>query len=263
MKRNWIIGITLALLISLLAACGDDNASDNQTDNEADKQQETEAPEQPKAPEPDMSEIPDVVAEVNGEKITKEDFKPVYVSTLNNYSVQGLYDEKQDKNGEMEKQIQQQTVEQLIGQQLLIQEAEKRDLEASDKEVNEKITSLKEQFGSDEQFEEALKSSKVTEEDLASDLKKQVKIQKLVKDETGTVKVSEKEVKDMYKQMTEAQKEGNKDEEGKDKESKQEIPSFEELKPQIEAQLKSQKEGEEIQKLVDKLRENGDVTVNL
>jgi parvulin-like peptidyl-prolyl isomerase len=42
-----------------------------------------------------------------------------------------------------------------------------------------------------------------------------------------------------------------------------EVPPFEEMKPNLEEQVKMQKEGEATQKLVEELRKNADVTVNI
>ncbi|MFB4164200.1 SurA N-terminal domain-containing protein [Alteribacillus sp. JSM 102045] len=262
MSKKWILSIALAVSVSVTAACGDEEAQEGQEGQEGEGQQQEEGqegeaheetPEKPEMPDPDLEDIPDVVAEVNGEEISKDEFESVYVSTLNTYAMQGMNIEEQDDDGEMEKQIQEQTVEQLIGQELLIQEADKRELTASDEEVEEELTSLKEQFGSDEEFKQALESENLSEEELQSDIEKQVKVEKLVEDEAGNIEVSEDELKEMYEQMSQAQG-GEDGEEG---------PSFEEMKPQLEEQMKQQKEGEEIQKLVEELRESGDVTVNI
>ncbi|WP_158736418.1 SurA N-terminal domain-containing protein [Alteribacillus sp. YIM 98480] len=262
MSKKWILSLALAVSVSVTAACGDEEAQDGQEGQEGEGQQQEEgqedeaneeAPEEQEMPDPDLEDIPDVVAEVNGEEISKDEFESVYVSTLNTYAMQGMNIEEQDDGGEMKQQIQEQTVEQLIGQELLVQEANNRELSASQDEVEAELSSLKERFGSDEEFQQALESENLSEDDLQSDIEKQVKVEKLVEDEAGEIEVSEDELREMYEQMSQAQ----------DGEEGEDSPSFEEMKPQLEEQMVQQKEGEEIQKLVEELRESGDVTVNI
>ncbi|SDH52017.1 SurA N-terminal domain-containing protein [Alteribacillus bidgolensis] len=261
MSKKWILSLALAVSVLVTAACGDEEGQEGEGQQQEEGQEEKaqeekaqeEAPEEQEMPEPDLEDIPDVVAEVNGEEISKDEFESVYVSTLNTYAMQGMNIEEQDDGGKMKQQIQEQTVEQLIGQELLVQEADKRELSASEDEIKEELNSLKEQFGSDEEFQKALESENLSEDELQSDIEKQVKVEKLVKDEAGEIEVSEDELRDMYEQMSQ----GQQGEEGEDS------PSFEEMKPQLEEQMVQQKEGEEIQKLVEELRESGDVTVNI
>ncbi len=288
LSKKWIVSLALAVSVSVMTACGGDEASDDQEGQSNDSQQEetneennenssnedggNEGETAQEMPDPDLSDIPDVVAEVNGEEISKNEFESVYVSTLNNYAAQGMNIQEQDENGEMQEQIQQQTVDQLIGQKLLIQEADNQDITASEEEIDEELTSLKEQFGSDEQFQEALDSEGVSEDELQSDIEQQVKVNKLVENETGDIEVTDEEVEEMYNQMVQAQgggegEEGSEESEDggseEDGSSESETPSLEEMRPQIEQQITSQKQNEQVQSLVDQLREEGDVTVNL
>ena len=250
------MGLAIAISVSLITGCGGEETADKEENmsEEASENEEETTDQQPEMPDPDLESIPDVVAEVNGSEITKDQFEPIYVSTLNNYAMQGMYDEEQDENGEMAKQIQQQIVDQMIGQELLIQEASQRELQASDEELNEKLASLKEQFESDEQYEEALESSNVSEEDLIEDIQTQIKVEKLVAEETGEIEIPEEDIKESYDQMTEMQGEG---------ENIPEFPSYEEMKPQLENRLRAQKENEEIEKIIDDLRKKADVEVHM
>ena len=71
---------------------------------------EQAAPDQA-APEADVSDVPDVVATVNGEEITREEFVPVYETQFQQLAMQ------QQATGEEVDQasLKQQTAEQLVG----------------------------------------------------------------------------------------------------------------------------------------------------
>ncbi|RSL33288.1 peptidylprolyl isomerase [Salibacterium salarium] len=294
MSKKWILSLALAVSVSVMAACGGEQGSGDQENNEEQSQEQSneenegnssedggdegnegnqgETAQESQTPDPDLSDIPEVVAEVNGEEIAKSEFESVYVQTLSTYASQGMNLEEQDQSGEMKKQLQQQTVNQLIGQKLLIQEANNQDISASEDEINEEMTSLKEQFGSDEQYQTALESEGISEEQLQSDIEQQVKVDKLVESETGEVEVTDEEVEEMYNQMVDAQgggessEEGSSEGEGEGESSESpetETPSLEEMRPQIEQQITTQKESQQVQSLVDELRESGDVTVNI
>ncbi|MGY4689943.1 SurA N-terminal domain-containing protein [Salibacterium sp. K-3] len=287
MSKKWIAGAALAVSLSVISACGGDGESDSGEEQAGDSQQEESTSEgsndssneegdsgengsqKQEMPEPDLSDIPDVVAEVNGEEISKSEFETRYVSSLNAYASQGINIEEQDQSGELRNQLQQMAVDHLIRQKLLIQEADNQDITASEEEVNEELTSLKEQFGSDEEFQNTLESQEVSEKELQEDIRKQVKFKKLVEAETGEVEITDEEVKEMYNQMVQAQGGGedSQSEEGggEDGESSSDsqMPSLEDMRPQIEKQLTTQKQNEQVQSLVEQLREEGDVSVNL
>src|SRR5690625_5977744 len=68
MKKKWILMIFSILIIVALAACNDkdnEKGSPNENTNE-------------EVPEADLEGIPNVVIEINGEEVTKDEFSNMY-----------------------------------------------------------------------------------------------------------------------------------------------------------------------------------------
>ncbi|SDH02023.1 SurA N-terminal domain-containing protein [Alteribacillus persepolensis] len=258
MSTKPLLSLVLSMILLVAAACGekDEETEKGQVGQEAEPTNEaeetaTDTPDQSDLPDPDLEDIPSIVAEVNGDAIAKEEFAELYVSTLHTYALQGLNVEKQD-DGELEQQIKEQTIETLIGQTLLIQEANNRSLTASQDEIEKRWTSFKEQFASEEEFHQALQKENYTEKNLKEDIKNQIKVEKLVEDEASDINVSEEELREMYEELNHGQSS-----------EESSSPSFEESKDQLKQQILEQKEGRHIQKLVEDLRQSGSVSVYL
>lgn len=154
-------------------------------------------------------------------------------------------------------QLKKQIAESMIGSELLIQEADNRGFTASEEDVNKTVDDLVKQNGlqSKKEFMAALKEQGLPEEEVMTQVETQVKVDQLIADESGDTKPTEEELKEAYDQMKTQQEQMGGEE--------AEVPSFEEMKPNLEEQIKMQKEGEAAQKLVEKLRKNADVTVNI
>lgn len=208
---------------------------------------------QQSAPEADVSDVPDPVAEVNEGKIGKEEFILAYEGRF-----QQAVQQSQGQPVDQAK-LRTEVAENMVSTELLTQEADKRDLKATDKEVNQALEAAAEQNGmsSTAEFLAALAEQGMTKEQVVADLKRQVKINHLVDDEAGTIKVTEKELKDLYEQAVAQQEQSGEQSPGT------EPPSYEEMKPQLKEQIESQKKNEVAQKLVESLRSDADVTVHV
>ncbi|MFC5702745.1 peptidylprolyl isomerase [Cohnella faecalis] len=113
-----------------------------------------------------------VVGSVNGVSITKNQ----------------LYDAMAATAGE-------QTLNNLIQEELVKQEAQKKGIVISDKEVEAEIAKIKKRFPSESDFEAALQQSGLTLEDLKKQLSMQLRIFKLLE---PRVKVTDEEVKQYF-----------------------------------------------------------------
>lgn len=200
--------------------------------------------------DPQLEDIPDIVATVNGEEITKEFFALYYVPTLKRTAEQHAYQEEEEGSNEeqLRQQIQSDTLDLLIEQQLLLQEAEARNISVDEEIIQRKIHSLMQQYDSEEEFEKALEEDHFTMEDLEEDLTIQVTIQELVEEEVKKTDIQEEEIKQLYENFVE---------------NEEEAPSFEEVQPQLEQQILQQRRYELRQALVEKLREEGEIEVFL
>lgn len=221
-KKAGVFISGLALLTTLVACGNDENAS--------------------KGNENKNSEI---VAKVNGTEITRNQFDETLEQLYNSQGIDvGSLDESQQQ------QLQASVVDQLVNNELLLQSAENENITATDEEINTQIQSIKEQLGSDEEYQNALLANNLTEEKLKEDLSKEVAIQKYIKTNIGEVTVSEDEIQDFYDQYSEQH---SADEE--------EVPELEQIKPQIEQTLIQDKQNQEVEKLLEKLRAENEIEV--
>jgi len=263
MRNKWLLSLSLSLLVLFIAACGsdeDNSAEDNNDESETQEESaddEGQAPEagteQAEMPEPDLEDIPDVVAEINGEEISGEEFEATYVGQFQQAMMQAqMSGQEVDQD-----QLKVQTAEALIGQTLIIQEAENQGFEASEEDVEETLEEIVEQNGleSQEDFFAALEEQGVTEDEVRTDLETQVKVDALIASESGDMEPTDEELEELYDAYT-AQLEQTQGDEA-------EIPSFEEMEPQLSQQLVAEKETEVYQTLVEELQAEADITNNL
>ncbi len=244
-----------------LAACGGDAAEETNEDTapqeeaapeeEAAEQEAAGDAEQPEMPEPDLEGIPDVVAEVNDEEITKEEFESAYTGQFQQLAMQAQMSGQEVDQAQLKEQI----AESLVAQKLLVQETENQEITASEEQVNTALEELAKQNGleSSEEFLAALEEQGITEEEVMEQVEAQVKVEQLIASETGEINPTDEEVQKLYDEAQAQQEEAG----------GEELPAFEEVKPQLEEQVRMQKEGEATQALIAQLREKADVTIHL
>lgn len=243
--KTMLVGLTLAMALWGLAACsdGDDEAAEGAS--------------QESATEPDLSGIPDVVATVNDREITKDAFVTAYESQFQQTLIQAqTTGEPVDQD-----QLKQQTAEGLVNNELLLEEAENRDFTASEDDVDAALTDFAEQsgVGSTEDYLSTLEEQGLGEDEVRSQLEVQVKIDQLLAEEVGDDEASEEELQELYDQAV-AQQEQQPQVEGQEQ---QEIPPFDEVRPELEEQAASQKESAAAQTLIEGLRDDAEVEINL
>ncbi|ASK61221.1 peptidylprolyl isomerase [Virgibacillus phasianinus] len=258
LNKKWILSLLLVVFVSLLAACGnqDETAGDKNNDNKSESQEEGAQDKggkggQAEMPKPDLKGTPDVVAEVNGEKIKKDEFESVYKGQFQRAAMQSQMSGQEVDQDKLKKQI----AEGLIGQKLLIQEANKRNYKASQEEIDQTLKDLakQSQMKSTDEFLAALKKQGLDEKKVMSQVETQVKVDKLIASESGDIEPTKEELEKAYEQMKAQQK----------KMGGKKAPAFDEVKPALKEQIKGQKKAKVSQKLVKNLRKDADVTVNL
>lgn len=221
----------------------------------ADDVEETPAPTDAasNAPEPDLDGVPDVVAVVNDEEITLDHFTEAYEPQLQQATMMA-----QQQSGEPvdQDQLKVQVADMLVNTTLLTQAATESGIETSDKDVDEMLKSLAEQngLGSIDEVVAAFKEQGIDEKSLREDAADQVQIDAYVETETDVQPPSDDELRKQYDQMVEQAKQQG---------SEGEIPKFADVKKQLADQAVAQEQNAAVQDIVTKLREEGDVTVNL
>jgi len=255
MIKKWFLGLSLGTSLLVLSACGgaDESAENENAQPETEQQAPSgeESAEQPEMPQPDLEGIPEVVAQVNGEEVSKEEFETAYTGQFQQVAMQAQMSGQEIDQNQLKTQLE----ESMVGQKLLVQEAEKQELTASDEKVEQTLDQLAQQNGleSKDEFLSALNEQGMAEEEVMSQIETQVKVDQLIAESAGDIDPSNEELEAAYEQVKAQQEQMG----------GEELPAFEELKPELEEQVKMQKENEATQTLVAELREKADVTINL
>jgi SurA N-terminal domain len=249
-KTRTVLGLTVAAAMLALTACGggDDGSA-------ADQASQEQSAADSAAAAPELEGIPDVVAEVNGEEVTREEFAPLYQAQLEQATMQA-----QQMGGEKpdEAALQKQTAENLVDTELLSQEAEARGITVSEEDVDEELAAIAEQnqLGSTDELLAALEKQGTTEDQARTQLETQVMVEQLVADEAGPLETSEKDLRALYQQAKQQQAQMG-------EQAGQQIPPYADVKPQLEEQAESDRIGTVAGSLVEELRKDADITINL
>ena len=250
-RTRTILGLAAAMLVLTACGGGDKSSGSDGASEEPTAQESSEKTEQA----PNIEDIPDVVAEVNGEEVTKDEFVAVYTAQFQQASMQA-----QTGGGEQpdEDALRKQTADTLVDTELLAQEAEARGIAVGEQDVNDALSSLakQNQMASADELLAALEKQGTTEDQARAQLETQVLIKQLVADEAGPIEPTEKELRAIYQQAQQQQT-------GQQGSKQQPIPPYDEVKPQLEEQAKSERVGTIAQTLVENLRKDADITINL
>ncbi|TNM57100.1 SurA-like protein [Brevibacterium sediminis] len=254
------MGLAMSVSVVALAACGSQGDEAKPKESSAAAEQSPGADsaqdQQGQQGKPNTKDIPKVVAEVNGEKILKDDFVPLFETQYQQMQMQA----QQSGQPVDEKGLKKQTVENLVSTEVLVQEADKRNIDVSDKDIDKGLKeSAKSGQMSEKDFLKAMKDQGMDEENVRSELKNQLKIEGLVEDEYGEFEVSGEEIGQAYEQAK-SQQEQMAQQGGQ---GQQEMPPIEDMRPQLKEQVKNQKSQEATQKFAKKLRKQADVTIHL
>ncbi len=256
MRTRPVLALVVAAAMLALTACGgDDSEPSSAKGSDAPSSQES-AKDQPEVAEPDLDGIPDVVAEVNGEEITKDEFVALYTARFQQVAQQA------QMGGEApdEEALKKQTADSLVDTALLEQEAQKRDISVSDDDVDAELAVLAKQYemASADDLLAALAEQGTTEDQARDQVETQVRIEQLVADEEGSLEPTGKELRALYAQAKQQQEQL-----GEQSGQAPEIPPFADVKDQLVEQARSERIGEVAQQLVKQLRKDADIKISL
>ncbi|MBI4904140.1 MAG: peptidylprolyl isomerase [Acidobacteria bacterium] len=136
----------------------------------------------------------DVAAKVNSRSITYADLEKQYKFQIGN-----MADKPAEKTNDEQVSYQKlELLRTLIDGEMMLQRAEKLNLMATDSEVDAKFNELKAPY-TQEEFQKQMQARNMTVEDLKTQLRKDLSIQKLFNKEiTSKINIVEKEVTDFY-----------------------------------------------------------------
>jgi len=204
-------------------------------------------------PEADVSDVPDVVATVNGEEITKDDFVQVYQSQFQQMTIQS------QQGGEPvdEAALKEQVANQLVDNELLRQGAQDAGITASDEDIDATLDKIAQQNGlaSGDEVVSTLTQQGYPEEQVREDAASQFEITTYLEQEADIKEPSEEELKAQYDALVEQQAQAGG--------SAEDLPAFEDVRDQLAQQATTEQQNEAATSLAKTLREAGDVTVNV
>lgn len=255
--KKLLTTLLVGLLTIGLAACGsneesqkaDDKPKTEASDKKAQEEQAKKMEEMQKKMDEQKVEKDKIVAIVNDEKIKGEDFNNVLTQSQMQYQQMGQDPTSKDAV----KKIKDQTIDSLVGQTLLMQQAEEKGYKATDDEINKQLDEVKKQYKDEKQFEDAMKKAGFTMDELKTQIAENIKYTNYVEKEIKVDEVTEDEMKKFYDQYASQQ--------GQDQ--AKDAPKFEDVKPQIKTQLEQQKKQEKLVQHVEDLKKNAKIDVKI
>jgi SurA N-terminal domain len=255
MKKMMFILIT-GLMVVVLAACGgndeskeaknDDKAKTAETDQQKEIQKQME--EMQKKLEAQQIDEKKTVAIVNDKEILGSDYNSALASAQGQMQQMG----QDPTSKEAAEQVKKQTIDSLVGQTLLLQEADKKSYKVSEADINKQLDEIKKQFKTEKEFEAALKKSGMDMKTLETQIADDLILKQFVEKEFPASEITDEEIQKTYDQYAE-----------QGKKTGQEVPKLEEVKTQIEQSLQQQKQQEKLVQQVEKLKKNAKIEIKI
>jgi peptidyl-prolyl cis-trans isomerase C len=140
---------------------------------------------------PVPAQLPEVVARVNGEDVSKAEFDRAIAAI-------------EARNGgpvpaEQRDQILRSVLDQIVSYKLLIQESKARKVAAPDAEVDARMKEIQGQFPSEDAFKQMLATRKTTIEQVRNDVRQDITVQSLIETEVASkIAVKPEQLTDFY-----------------------------------------------------------------
>jgi peptidyl-prolyl cis-trans isomerase C len=170
-----LIGAVVAASLGCRKPAGENATSGNPETPAATSGQAAAQPAAP--PKPMPAELPDVLARVNGEAVTKVDFDRL-IKNMELRANQPVPAERRDE-------VYRKALDQLVTYTVLSQETRARNVAVTDAEVDTGIQQMRGQFPTEEAFKKALESRGMTLDKLKADTRIDISINKMVEAEVS------------------------------------------------------------------------------
>lgn len=252
--KKLLLTILIGLIAFTLAACND--KEDNSKTKTEETSEKTTNKEEKAAVDPeelqkklDAQKVKDdsVVAIVNGQEIKGIEYNNALAQSQISAQQQG----QDPTNKETAKQLKELTLNNLIGQVLLMQDIEKLGYRASEEDITKELEIQKARFETNEAFEKALKDSNMTLEELKKQISDGVKVSQYIEKDLKVEEVKEEEIKKLYDSLTSSA------------EKSTDTPKYEDIKNTLKAQLTQQKLQEKFGPKVEELRKAAKIELKI
>lgn len=199
----------------------------------------------------DLEEIPEVVAEVNGEEITKGDFEPLFDAQRE------TAEQQSEQGGEQvdELELREQVVQSLVTEELLNQEVARRKVTVTDRQVSQTLAKLATENGmpSPDAFVAALEDEGLDRKDIDEEVRQRTQFDRLIAREAGPLTASDKQVRELYQQLKEQQATVGEDADP--------FPPLKQVRSELEQQITAQQASQAATTLIDRLREEAEIKI--
>lgn len=240
MKKLKFAALPLSLAL-LLGACSEDKAK------ETEEETKTAAAEETVEEMPTELELPaeeDIVVVVNGEEIPGNVYNSVARQLETSMTKQGMK-VSEPENAE---KVKSQTITVIVGNKLIIQDAEEKGHKADEADLEKRFEELKGQFESEEMMNKSLERTGYTLDDMKSQLRDQLLYESYVAKEVEAEEVTEEQVQEAYDGFAEAS---------------EEAPAFEETEPLIRQSLEEQNIQTAVYERIEELKETAEIEVKI
>ena len=137
------------------------------------------------------------IIKINDNAITQGDYDKLMDKQIAQSPFAKMGDMKGNKDGFLYLMTEQRVINQLIIQEILNQEAKARGIKVSNKDVDQAIKKIMDKMGGRDQLMQVLKQNDVSVGEFKTDVKNQVKMQKLA-NSAGKIKISDADCKNFY-----------------------------------------------------------------
>jgi peptidyl-prolyl cis-trans isomerase C len=187
-RRVFSFMLVAALLAPAAAAC---RKAEEAPEPAAPEAPAAPVPAEPEPPKPMPAELPDVLARVNGEDVTKAEFDRL-LRNMELGAGQPVPAERRDE-------IYRGALDQLITYSVLRQEVRARKISVAEGEIEASIQEMQKQFPGDKEFKQALADRGMTLERLRADARVDMAINKMIEDEVAQEpEATDVQVRDFY-----------------------------------------------------------------
>ena len=185
----------------------------------------------------------DVVAVVNGEEITGEEYNDLEANVA---TQQGIIPET--LSGEAQAELQTQILDALISQELLEQAVATSDINVTDERIEQEIALIREQFDTDEAYQEALAAQDLTPAELRQQIRTDIETQLYLEEQLDVqnVTATDAEVRAEYEESIQGS---------------EQVPPFDQVEGQVEQMVIQEKQQEIVQTFLDERRAEADVEI--
>ncbi|WP_298829573.1 SurA N-terminal domain-containing protein [uncultured Planococcus sp.] len=232
------------LLLLTLGACSDNEETAPEENTEPETTEEATADTAPAESSMELPDQEEVVVVVNGDEILGNVYNSVARQLETTLAAQGHT--TSDETNEL---VKEQAMSVLIGNKVIMQDAEEKGYEADESAVEERLEELKGQFETEEAMDKALKETGFTLDDMENQLREQLIYEQYIAEEIETGEVTDEEVKEAYDGFVES--------------SEEEAPAFEEMEPTIRKSLEEQKTQEAVFARIEELKEDAEIDIKL